>query len=266
MGLSWSGLLKFTEEYESILCRNKSTYGLDRHVNQVQIRDQFICQALFCPTTTTQTGHWLANQLLADASNGRVCGGGMGGVRLGHTHQPWGSGRGSVHKKGFMKHDSNSVSNVYFFTNQWGRVYLIAGTQTFPFEILHILTLRHLKMNIKMQIKHFNFLPLTKNLTEKDIVGDKADGVFMITCTNIPTTGLTTKKNIYIVWCDSSCFVNSLTSRPRGAVVEALNWMDPDLVETPWDSPALQKTPAPKIQANRSPVTMLPSQFIFTFS
>lgn len=27
--------------------------------------------------------------------------------------------------------------------------------------------------------------------------------------------------------------------------MEALNWMDPDLVETPRDSPALQQAPAP---------------------
>lgn len=32
--------------------------------------------------------------------------------------------------------------------------------------------------------------------------------------------------------------------------MEALNWMDPDLVETPRDSPALQQAPAPDAKKN----------------
>lgn len=36
-----------------------------------------------------------------------------------------------------------------------------------------------------------------------------------------------------------------LTCRLRGAIVQALNGMDPDLIKTPGDSSALQQTSAP---------------------
>lgn len=43
-------------------------------------------------------------------------------------------------------------------------------------------------------------------------------------------------------------FLKWLTSRLQGATVEALDRMDPDLIEAPRDSPTLQQAPAPGAQ------------------
>lgn len=43
-------------------------------------------------------------------------------------------------------------------------------------------------------------------------------------------------------------FLKWLTSRLQGAAVEALDRMDPDLIEAPRDSPTLQQAPAPGAQ------------------
>lgn len=50
---------------------------------------------------------------------------------------------------------------------------------------------------------------------------------------------------LHIILNISGNVFQSLTSRLRRAVVEALDWMDPDLVQTPRDSPAFQQATAP---------------------
>ena len=92
-----------------------------------------------------------------------------------------------------------------------------------------------------------------------------ADTLFLVTIPilNFPSTGLNLTKTFkhskacltwrwpFKIQCQSeswkhtNSFGQCLTSRLWGAVVEALNWMDADLVQTSWDSPALQQTPAP---------------------
>ena len=67
----------------------KVRYGLDCHIHQLQIRGQPVCHAVFCHTTTTQTGQWLANQLLADARECRLRADGRVGGCSDHTHQAW---------------------------------------------------------------------------------------------------------------------------------------------------------------------------------
>lgn len=60
----------------------------------------------------------------------------------------------------------------------------------------------------------------------------------------------------------SSHFVQCLTSRLWRAVLEALNRMDPDLIETPWDSPTFQQAPAPDAKQSRSKsLSSLPISF-----
>lgn len=52
--------------------------------------------------------------------------------------------------------------------------------------------------------------------------------------------------------------VQWLTSRLGGAVVEALNGMDPDLVETAGDSPTFQQAPAPDAKQKTSKTLSCP--------
>lgn len=201
----------------------------------MEIRGQPVCHALFCSTPTTQTGHRLANQLLADARHSRVCAGGLGGGWFHHTHQSWDRCSGELGRERMTLLD-------FVLTTVRHRI----DSRVIKLRAAARLKLRGVTLNHWIYWKVFNTEGFFVSFT---LFAQMKLCLLWLLTTVRNQNGHLLQTLINTVWCfftrpewddmrrdakgERSKNVQCPTSRLRGATVEALNRMDPDLIETP---------------------------------